>query len=326
MTIKVSYRSIHSVLAFGLAAGAFTFAVERPAHLDDERPRLSNEEAPIGGKKKKDVAVIEVRPEEDIVAAGEKIPYFGIGSVPVSEVLAGHLDLDHGVVVQRVHKGSGADEAGLQKDDILVNFAGRKIAGPLDLRDAVQACEIGDTVAVTLVRKGETEEREVILSARPEGLPRFAPGNQRGMGQLQQVWPRNGGNGNGGMPDDALERLEQLRGIIDEQFNDVGLGLKMNDILDGKIPENGEPMNVELGAQSSVTWADAEGDITMKMSNGDTKVTVRDRKGNVIYQGPWNDEEDKASVEPAVRERIENMGVSRRGNQLKFWMDQPGGK
>jgi hypothetical protein len=60
--------------------------------------------------------------------------------------------------------------------------------------------------------------------------------------------------------------------------------------------------------------------------NGDTKVTVRDRKGNVSYRGPWNNEEDKAAVEPAIRERIENMGVSRRGNELKFWMGQPGGR
>ena len=35
---------------------------------------------------------------------------------------------------------------------------------------------------------------------------------------------------------------------------------------------------------------------------------------------------DKAVVDPEVRERIENMGVQKQGNQLKFWMEGlPGG-
>ena len=46
-----------------------------------------------------------------------------------------------------------------------------------------------------------------------------------------------------------------------------------------------------------------------------------DNNGDVVYEGPWETAQDKAAVDPEVRDRIENMGVQHNGNQLKFWME-----
>lgn len=312
---KSSDRILKSIVLLGMASTPSAFAVERPADLDDQVPTIPKESAePVV---EKNVAVIEVRPEDELRAAGAEVPYLGIGSVPISDLLAGHLGLAYGVTIQRVHEGSGADLAGLKVDDILTLFNGREIRSPLDLRDAVKACEIGQEVTVSVVRRGIKEDISVTLAKRPAGLPRSAPGANEELGRMRQVWP-----GGDGAADNALE---QLRGMID-QFDDVGLGLRMTDLMDGQLQNGEEPMEVELDTQSSVTWADSEGDINMKMSNGGTTVTVRDRKGNVTFTGPWNTEEDKAAVEPGVRDRIENMGVSSKDNRLRFWMGPPNGR
>lgn len=306
-----------SVLLFGLAAAPVVFAVERPAELDERPHQLRNtsaaiepvdEEAAQNWPEKK-IAIVEAVPGQ-VEKAAAVVPYLGIGSTPVDALLSGHLGIEHGVVIQQVYQGSGAAKAGLLKNDILLSFDGREITTPLDLRDAVQNCQVGDEVAVDLIRKGQKREEVVMLEERPEGLPGFVPPGRRGMGQLRQVWP----NG-------AHEQMDRLRDMIDEEFNGIGLGLKLNEMLEGGLPDGDGQIDIDMNAESSVTWSDGHGTITMKMKDGQTEVLVRGNNGEVVYDGPWETPQDKAAVDPAVRERIETMGVKKQGNQLKFWME-----
>ena len=235
----------------------------------------------------------------------------------IDEVLAEHLGLDHGVVVRQVHAGSGAFKAGVQEKDILLSFAGSDLTSPLDLRDAVRKCAVGDEVEVTLIRKGKEEKHNVILAARPAGLPGIGP-----VGGMQQVWP----DAEGQMPPEALQQIEKLRGMIDEDFNGARLGLKLNDFLQGNEVDIDGDVGIEFDSESSVTWADNEGDITMKMRGGKSEVKVRDHQGNVVFEGPWDTPQDKAAVAPQIRERIENMGVEKQGNQFKFRLEAVPGR
>ena len=119
--IKTSSNTLrNSVLVFSLSSATFALAVERPAELDEKPHQLAQ---PQQG------AVVEVAPQaaEQEQAA---VPYLGVGSMPIDRVLAEHLQLEHGVVIQHVHEGSGAFKAGLQNKDILLSFAGRQISSP----------------------------------------------------------------------------------------------------------------------------------------------------------------------------------------------------
>ena len=137
---------------------------------------------------------------------------------------------------------------------------------------------------------------------------------------MQQVWP-----GAEQFPDGARQQIDRLRNMIDEEFNGIGLGLKLNEMLQGDLPDGDGQVDIDMNAESSVTWSDGHGTITMKMKDGQTEVLVRDDKGGVVYDGPWETDQDKAAVKPEVRERIENMGVKKQGNQLQLWMeDLPG--
>ena len=316
-----------TVLFAGLASTSMVGGVERPAELDEEPHQLKNQSViePISEEDaqawpEKKIAVLEAVPSKE--NAQEVVPYLGVGSTPIDELLSGHLGIAHGVVIQQVHQGSGAFKAGLLRNDILTNFDGSEITTPLDLRDAVQNCKVGDQVAVSLIRKGKVQEQMVLLEARPAGLPGFVPPSRRGMGQLQQVWP-----GLGQMPDGAQDHIDRLRTMIDQEFNSVGLGLKLNELLEGDLPDGDGQIDIDINAESSVTWSDGEGTITMKTKGGLTEVQVRDNNGEVVYDGPWETAQDKASVAPEIHDRIENMGVTRQGNQLQFWMEGlPGGR
>lgn len=312
-----------SVLFLGLASTPLLTAVERPAELDEKPHQLKNEpaEAPAGAPQpEKKIAIVEAIPGQEEQAA-EVVPYLGVGSTPVDELVSEHLGIDHGVVIQQVHQGSGAFKAGLQKNDILLSFDGQKISTPLDLRDAVQNRQVGDEVAVDLIRRGQKQEQKVVLEQRPAGLP-GVPRGMRGLGQLQQVWP-----GAGEIPAEAQEQIERLRNMIDQEFDGVGLGLKLNELFQGELPKGDGQIDLDMNTESSVTWSDGEGSITMNMKDGQTEVKVRDNSGEIVYEGPWETPQDKAAVDPEIRERIENMGVQRQGNQLKFWMEGlPGGR
>ncbi len=83
----------------------------------------------------------------------------GIGSIPdyTAEVT--------GVKLAGVRAGSPADKAGLRNGDIIIHFAGQKIANVYDYTYALDAARAGQPTPVVILREG----KEVELSVTPEG-------------------------------------------------------------------------------------------------------------------------------------------------------------
>lgn len=71
-----------------------------------------------------------------------------------------------GVVIEAVSEESGAAEAGLKKDDVLLKADGREIANRDALMEILKGKAPGDTLAVEFERDGKVESAEVKLSAR----------------------------------------------------------------------------------------------------------------------------------------------------------------
>ncbi|MCP3958226.1 MAG: PQQ-binding-like beta-propeller repeat protein [bacterium] len=85
---------------------------------------------------------------------------------------AAHGGGEHGdgkIVVNSVHPGSPAEAAGLEADDLFVRLDGQEIATNEDLRRVMAAHRPGDTVPLTVERKGETIELALTFGERPEG-------------------------------------------------------------------------------------------------------------------------------------------------------------
>ncbi len=104
-------------------------------------------------------------------------PYLGLQLVPLTARVARENNRDpealltlperDGALVQRVLPDSPAEKAGLRRGDLVVGLADRSIRDPSSLLQEVEQAEVGEPLALTVVRG----QRELRLSIRPEALP-----------------------------------------------------------------------------------------------------------------------------------------------------------
>jgi serine protease Do len=95
--------------------------------------------------------------------------YVGIGSVDVNAAIAQNFNLpvDHGIVVTLVANGSPAQEAGLQRNDVITAIDGQSIDNNGELLSVLAQKQPGDTVKLTYYRDGGQQEADLTLAQRP---------------------------------------------------------------------------------------------------------------------------------------------------------------
>jgi serine protease Do len=107
---------------------------------------------------------------EQLIRTGSvQRPFFGVAYVEVTRELAQAYGLaaDHGVLVQQVVPGSGAEAAGVRPLDIIVEMQGKRIEGASDFQREILQRRVGDVVTVTVVRGGQRLQLHVKLGPRP---------------------------------------------------------------------------------------------------------------------------------------------------------------
>ena len=77
------------------------------------------------------------------------------------------VPVQDGIRLDGVIDGMGAKQAGLQKDDVLVEFAGHEIVDFSSLGNAVRGKKAGDTIAVVFYRGSEKIKTDLTMSGRP---------------------------------------------------------------------------------------------------------------------------------------------------------------
>jgi S1-C subfamily serine protease len=91
----------------------------------------------------------------------------GAGRAPV--VLGIELKQDEDVLsIRRVQEKSGAEEAGLKKDDVILEADGQKVSKMEDLQEVLKKKGPGDILKVQVGRDGEEKEYDVELRARED--------------------------------------------------------------------------------------------------------------------------------------------------------------
>lgn len=98
--------------------------------------------------------------------------FLGVTVVPVSEEAKNMYNMPAGAFVYEVPEGSGADEAGIRKGDIITKFDGIDISSSTELVDTIRMYEAGETVKVEIQRQDggayTTQEVEVELQEGSE--------------------------------------------------------------------------------------------------------------------------------------------------------------
>lgn len=85
-------------------------------------------------------------------------PLLGIRIIDVSSQLSEDRNLSvlKGVYVASVGDGTSADDAGLEKDDVIIAIDGKKVTNVAQLQEQVALNRPGDQIEVTYIRSGET--------------------------------------------------------------------------------------------------------------------------------------------------------------------------
>lgn len=302
--------TVLSSLLLMLGMSSPLFAIERPPSPDEDTPK---EEASIRAVQG---AEPEGMPQVDQAAAA----WLGIFGESADEALAAQLGVDGGVVLRYVAEGSPADEAGLKVHDLLTSIDGEGVSNQDGLRAIVRERKPGDEVQMGIVSRGVQSEKTVKLGERPAALmqmardPRFQnpegapPGDllpdlRRQMEQLDQIFPKDG---------ELQKQMENQMKRMEKQLKELeGMpGFRMEMQLDEMLkdlPKQKNGFNFNLKALGSVELLDDQGSVKMKMRDGGKEVEVRDKAGELLYDGPWDTEQDKAAVAPEIRERIERI-------------------
>jgi S1-C subfamily serine protease len=109
---------------------------------------------------------------EQLLRSGRaRHPFLGVRPGELTPQIADQLgiDADSGVLILEVTAGSGADDAGLEESDVVVEFEGEQIATVEDLLAGIRGSEPGQTVRIAYVREGgERRETEARLGDRDD--------------------------------------------------------------------------------------------------------------------------------------------------------------
>lgn len=105
-------------------------------------------------------------------------PYLGISMVNITEAYyykdlynyVANSELETGVVIASVEKGSTADKVGLKKGDIVTGINDKEITNVAYLRYHLYTFKVGDEIIIKFYRDGKLKEEKIILAAKEADL------------------------------------------------------------------------------------------------------------------------------------------------------------
>jgi membrane-associated protease RseP (regulator of RpoE activity) len=165
---------------FSLAAALFAAALAVPGPLPGAAPAHTTTTLTSGagggggwggsGTNKQDFHFKVFAPGTPPEHNNKPVTWLGLATEEASEALVSQLRLEPGVglAVTFVAPDSPAAQAGLQKNDVLVEFDGQALVHPAQLRKLVQVRKEGDAVKLTLYRAGKQESVTATLSKTVE--------------------------------------------------------------------------------------------------------------------------------------------------------------
>lgn len=247
--------------------------------------------------------------------AGEARPFLGVILDPVPELLAGHLKLapGEGVVIGDLVPGGPAGRAGLAAGDVVLEVAGTGVGSAEAVRAEVERHKVGDEIEVAVIQGGERHRKTLTLGEAPEVMPGFGGAGEPLDGFLEDLPERHAD-----LIREALERnlrafenLENNGGMADQ----LQRGLMRR--LEKEMGANGMQMKKldGLDAETTFRFLDEEGSVEMTQRNGHKEVRVCDKAGELLWEGPYDTEQDKAAVPDGIRERLERLNI---GMELDF--------
>jgi S1-C subfamily serine protease len=116
------------------------------------------------------IPISYAKPVVDDIKAGRKPAFLGIGTTDLTPELKNQLgvNVNDGAVVEDVTSGSPADNAGIQRGDVVTQIGDTPIKNGGSVATAVRQHRPGEKVTVTYLRGNSRKSADVTLVERPD--------------------------------------------------------------------------------------------------------------------------------------------------------------
>jgi hypothetical protein len=255
--------------------------------------------------------------------------FLGVETSTVPSVVTDQLGLakGFGLVVDYVVPDGPAAAGGVQQNDILKMLNDQILLEPGQLRKLLQTFQEGQTITLTLLRKGQ--EQKVSVKLTKKEMPKrhgFMPGHDGG------EWSFNGPAldgmdfGNIGMSD-LKERLQEMKERLKEQAGEQkdmmhDAVMKANEEVRRALEDarraageirinsrdNGslKTTRIDLG-KAQIVFSDDKGEMKIETVDGKKMLTAKDPQGKLVFSGPVESKEDLDKVPADVRARFDKL-------------------
>jgi serine protease Do len=178
-----------------------------------------------------------------------------------------HFDSTKGALIGDVQSGSPAETAGLKPGDIVTTFAGKPVAGPAELRNAVATAAPGTRAELTVFRDGAPHKLTVkVGELNPQMLAAAAGGrelaDELGL-SVENLTPDQA---------KALGYSGDQKGVVVTAVQPDGLaaqaGIQPNDVI---LSMQDQPVNDMAQFQAELGRHDLKDGVRMAVQSGTTK-------------------------------------------------------
>ncbi len=338
---KELFAAVNVSSLYALAALASIAGITMPAQAADEKSMatamiISKSDEPADPAAEERVLIQRVETSEEPEGQSQReMPWLGVSTEEASEALAAQLGLNsgEGLTVTYVAPESPAAKAGLEKNDVLVEFDGQSLVHPAQLRKLIQRHKEGDTVQITYYRAGKKETASVSIGKTSRRLgffhdERSLQGNWRDLIEQNVGAARENLKGlresldKAGVDREAIRievrrSMEEVRKALQEAMRQVTnahrtFGPAAREFRElarrGLDVEKDATVVVKSKRNSvqSIVKTDDSGTYVV-VADPKKQLTAHDKSGKLLFDGPIETEEEQAKVPAEVMEKVKPM-------------------
>ena len=237
-------------------------------------------------------------------AEASSIAWLGVAGGSMPDILAQHLEVEKGLVIDHVVPDSPAGNANFKEKDVILEVGDKKVGSQSELRNVIKSKAPGESLEITIVRSGKKIKQKVVLGERPEPKRDLAArGPDSIFKELRKMKMKSFFGKGSELQDEEIEKL--MKQIAEKNWSKEPFKLKQAfESSGGDFKFSFGENNVKNGMTQKITISDKSGKLSLIEDEKGESVRAEDLEGNLIFEGPMNTEEERALIPEDIMKRV----------------------